>query len=72
MERKSELMNIVNLAVKFSNKPLIISAGMPRSGSTLLFNILRDIMLRRWEGLSSGWSGDIENLDKGSAYLIKR
>lgn len=71
MVRASEAIDIIKLVAKFSNKPLIVSAGMPRSGSTLLFNILREILIRKWGSLSSGWYGDIADLDKGNAYLIK-
>ncbi len=62
----------LRLNLKFSTKSLICSAGMPRSGSTLLFNILREILLTKWsDKLSSGWSDDIMELPEGRAYLIK-
>ena len=60
------------LTLKYSNKPLIVSAGMPRSGSTLLFNLLKNILLVKYpDRLSYGWIGDVKNLAKGDAYLIK-
>jgi len=49
-----------------------VSAGMPRSGSTLLFNILREILSFKFRNrLSSGWQGDILSLKNGEVYLIK-
>lgn len=45
-----------------------ISAGMPCSGSTLLFNILRTILGEKHPGLISGWEGDV---DVSEALLIK-
>lgn len=45
---------------------------MPRSGSTLLFNILREILATKWHGdLTSGWIDDLPDLPDGKAYLIK-
>jgi len=45
---------------------------MPRSGSTLLFNILREILATQWSSrLSSGWESDVLSMPTGSAYLIK-
>jgi hypothetical protein len=44
---------------------------MPRSGSTLLFNMLRLILKRKWPRLSSGWCDDIASLPAGDAFLIK-
>jgi len=65
-------IQLLKVSLKLSTKPLIISAGMPRSGSTLLFNILREILqLEYQDNLSSGWDGDITQLPKGSAYLVK-
>ncbi len=60
------------LEEKFKNSSLVVSAGMPRSGSTLLFNILREILSSKWAGqVSAGWVDDISELPKNSAYLIK-
>ncbi|MFX0199815.1 MAG: hypothetical protein ACFFCW_27140 [Candidatus Hodarchaeota archaeon] len=45
---------------------------MPRSGSTLLFNILREILsLKYGQNLSFGWIHDLIKLPSGRAYLIK-
>jgi len=47
---------------------LIISAGMPRSASTWLYNILRIIL----ENYTSGWFNDIQGKISGNGdYLIK-
>lgn len=59
------------LNLRFFNKPVFVSAGMQRSGSTLLFNMLRLILSHRWEKLSSCWVGDIAELPAGDAFLIK-
>ena len=67
--RSAKLPGII---AKVSTKPLIVSAGMPRSGSTLLFNILREILVTKWDSrLVSGSEKDFMSLPKGSAYLIK-
>jgi hypothetical protein len=52
--------------------PVILSAGMPRSGSTWLFNAAR-LLLRRRHGdsLSSGWIGDWRSLPKKPAMLLR-
>lgn len=56
----------------FGFRRLIYSAGMPRSGSTLLFNILRLILQKEYENqLSYGWIEDVETLPQGDIYLIK-
>ena len=45
---------------------------MHRSGSTLLFNILKEILSLKYKTkLSSGWYGDLYKIPKGDAYLIK-
>jgi hypothetical protein len=51
---------------------IILSAGMPRSGSTWLFNAAR-LLLRRAEGdgLSSGWVEDWPTLPPGRTLLLK-
>jgi hypothetical protein len=57
---------------KVGFSPLILSAGMHRSGSTLLFNILKEILSLKYKtNLSSGWYGDFDKIPKGNAYLIK-
>jgi hypothetical protein len=51
---------------------IILSAGMPRSGSTWLFNAAR--LLLRAAGvpeLSSGWIGDWSSLPKAERLLLK-
>lgn len=75
-QRIEDLRNLVGKAVavslKLSTRPLAVSAGMPRSGSTLLFNMLRAILAVRWkEDLSCGWESDLLSLPKGKMYLIK-
>lgn len=65
-------MKEASLNEKLKNSSLVVSAGMPRSGSTLLFNILREILSSKWASqVSAGWVGDIFELPKGSVYLIK-
>ena len=57
---------------KLGFAPLIVSAGMHRSGSTLLFNILREILAFKYEKqLSCGWYGEFQKIPKGKAYLVK-
>jgi len=51
---------------------LIISDGMPRSGSTLIFNIIKLILLSdKCYKVSYGWIKDLHTLDRGNIYLIK-
>ena len=50
---------------------LILSGGMPRSGSTLLFNILREMLAAQGLRVSSGWIGDIRRMPTGRVYLVK-
>ncbi len=51
---------------------LILSGGMQRSGSTLLFNILKLVLSHdKQKVLSAGWVHDIERLPAGDIYLIK-
>ena len=60
------------LTLKYSTRPVIVSAGMPRSGSTLLFNLLKNILLIKYsDKLSYGWIGDVNKLPRGDAFLIK-
>lgn len=49
-----------------------MSGGMPRSGSTLLFNILR-LCLKEVArgGLAAGWIEDLLSLPPGKIYLVK-
>jgi len=56
----------------FGFKKLIFSAGMPRSGSTLLFNMLKLILeSEHKEKLQSGWVEEIDELKTADVYLIK-
>jgi hypothetical protein len=51
---------------------IIYADGMPRSGSTLLFNIIRLVLLSNPDcRLSSGWVRDARNLPAANTYLIK-
>ena len=51
---------------------MIISAGMPRSGSTLLYNMLREILLVKWgRNLVAGWEGDVDLFSGADVYLVK-
>lgn len=63
--------NYVDFLRKLGTARLILSAGMPRSGSTLLFNILRVALTHKDNRVVSGWIGDIKNLPNGSTYIIK-
>jgi hypothetical protein len=51
---------------------VIVSAGMPRSGSTLLFNIVRLCLEQRHgQEVVSGWLGDLQKLPQRRVYLLK-
>jgi hypothetical protein len=51
---------------------LVLSAGMPRSGSTLIFNVLRLCLEKRYgDALASGWVGELRKLGTAPAYLLK-
>jgi len=62
----------LQLFAKVGTGRLIYADGMPHSGSTLLFNIIRIVLssdpLCR---LSSGWVGDALALPRGNTYLLK-
>lgn len=51
---------------------LILSAGMPRSGSTWMYNVLR-LLLNSWPGIGSrlgaGWYQDIDRM-MGNPYVL--
>ncbi|RVT49478.1 sulfotransferase domain-containing protein [Rubrivivax albus] len=52
---------------------LVLSAGMPRSGSTWLYNALRLMLARRFPGpgeLACGWVGDIGRLPATAACRL--
>lgn len=55
------------------NAKIILSAGMPRSGSTWLYNAARLLLgLKHPESdLSSGWVDDIDIIPKGKLLLLK-
>ena len=54
------------------NKTLLLSLGMERSGSTLLFNILRLICNQQSKAVCSSWIGDFRNIfEKSDIYVIK-
>lgn len=70
--RMKHLRDRATLAWKLKARPFIVSAGMPRSGSTLLFNMLREIMETRWGGdLRSCWQAELPRVAPGRAYLVK-
>lgn len=72
MKRFKSLKRLLRFSLKLSAKPLYISAGMPRSGSTFLFNILREILLSKWDGgLRYGLLKDVLEMPAGAAYLVK-
>jgi len=68
----SRIVHYTKLYHKIGLGRLILSSGMPRSGSTLLYNILR-LCLEKKHGaeLVSGWLDDFDNLPKGRVYLLK-
>lgn len=62
----------IKLLQKIGLSELILSAGMQRSGSTLLFNIIREIIIQdRTRNLSSGYINDYNTLSKSNCYLVK-
>lgn len=70
------LIKDILLLAKVRSSKLIITAGMPRSGSTLLFNMVRLAVLaepksQKEERLSSGWISEILEMPDASAYLVK-
>jgi hypothetical protein len=72
MKKKQSLLQILRLARKLALKPVVISAGIPRTGSTLLFNIIREILKTKWgDQLSSAWVKEVLEMSKGEIYLIK-
>jgi hypothetical protein len=53
---------------------LVLSAGMPRSGSTWLYNALRLLLLRRHGGpgeLACAWVGDLHKMPPAECRLVK-
>ena len=66
----------IHLLAKIKNSKLIVSAGMPRSGSTLLFNMVRLLLLEKIKddsksSLSSCWISEISKTQEASLYLVK-
>lgn len=60
------------LFFKLGFNQLILSAGMPRSASTLLYNIIRLCLYKKFgDNLTSGWIGDINFFKKNKINLIK-
>ena len=54
------------------DKPFVLSAGIMRSGSTMIYNVLRQILLIKYgDGLAAGWQNDMANPPVGDFYLIK-
>lgn len=67
-----KIINVVKIILKLGLSKLVLSSGMPRSGSTLLFNIIRLCLEKKYQnGLVSGWVGDLMELPNGKIYLIK-
>ena len=55
-------------------KKLILSAGMPRSGSTWMYNTIRILILNQYihkEDFTYGWIEDIDKLPPSKIRLIK-
>lgn len=53
---------------------LILSAGMPRSGSTWMYNALRLLILhsdKGYDDFSCGWIGDLDDIQVKRKMLIK-
>ena len=71
--KTKKLLTIVKLNALIKLNPIVISSGMPRSGSTLLFNILRELLSYKWgcENFSSFWIYDINFKNRSSKFLIK-
>ena len=72
MRVKSNIEKAGWLYRHFGFKRLIFSAGMPRSGSTLLFNMLKLILESEYEGkLQYGWVEEADEIPPADLYLIK-
>jgi len=57
---------------KLGQAKLILAAGMPRSGSTLLYNIIRLCLENKYQdALVSCWIEDVLDFPRGKIYLIK-
>ena len=65
----SESQSVIN---KVGNSNLIISAGMQRSGSTLLYNQLREILIKAYpDNLCYGYIKDIDIIEPKDNFLLK-
>ena len=63
------LSKLVNF---LKDKPFVLSAGIMRSGSTLLFNIVKQVLLEKYgDTLVSRWQNDAVDFQVGDCYLIK-
>jgi hypothetical protein len=70
--KKRKLISPMSLLWQLGFSDLVISAGMPRSASTLMFNYLRIILESECEGdFASGWIEDVGELDGKKMLLLK-
>ena len=74
MTRLPELFRLAKFRLSYwgaaQRSEIILSAGMPRSGSTWLFNAAR-LLLRANGEPSSGWIGDWSSLPRKPVLLLK-
>lgn len=62
----------VQFHAKAALSKIVYCDGMPRSGSTLLFNIMRHVLLSDPDcRLSSGWVRQARHLPRAPIYLVK-
>ena len=60
------------LVNSLKDKSFVLSAGIMRSGSTMMYNILRRILLIKYgDTLVAGWQNNMVDLPLGDFYLIK-
>lgn len=72
MKLKKNLKKPLQQIKYYRFSKLIFSAGMPRSGSTLLFNILRLILEEQFgDDLTHGWVEDLKKMPRKNVFLIK-
>jgi hypothetical protein len=73
MSLKPHLRKAYHIVKNYRSATLIYSAGMPRSGSTLLFNILKILIEEKYQGekIVTGWTEDAFNFPKADVYLVK-
>lgn len=68
----SRIKEYIFFANASEGKNIIYSGGMMRSGSTLLYNIIRLVLQKKHEtNLGAGWIDDIHDLSNFDNYLIK-